>query len=142
MKKIILLLIAATGVTFAQAQKMNENAVPAPVRSGLQKQFPGTNNVKWEKEKGNYEAGFKSNGTDYSVLLNADGKIIETEIAMSVHSLAAPVKEYVAKNYPGQKLKGAAKITDAKGIVTYEAELEGKDLIFDASGKFLKVVND
>jgi len=46
------------------------------------------------------------------------------------------------KNIRAKKIKEAAKITDAKGVVTYEAEVTGKDLIFDASGKFLKEIKD
>jgi hypothetical protein len=35
-------------------------------------------------------------------------------------------------------VKEAAKITQADGAIMYEAEVNGKDLIFDASGKFVK----
>jgi len=50
--------------------------------------------------------------------------------------------EYVIKNYLGSKIEEAAKITDAAGKITYEAEIEkGKEeieLIFDANGQFIK----
>ncbi len=39
-------------------------------------------------------------------------------------------------------MKEAAKITDAHGVVTYEAEVKGMDLLFDSAGKFLKEVKD
>ncbi|MFT3903872.1 MAG: PepSY-like domain-containing protein [Niabella sp.] len=142
MKKLVFLLTIMAGVSFANAQKIQEKGVPASVKAGLQKQFPNAKGVKWEKEKGNYEAGFKLNATDYSVLLNASGSVLETETAMAVNALPAPVKDYVAKHYPGKKIKEAAKITDAKGIVTYEAEVSGKDLIFDKSGKFIMAQKD
>ncbi len=108
----------------------------------MQKQFPDAKNVKWGKEDSNYEAGFKVKETGYSVLLNASGNVIETEVAIGINSLGSPIKEYVAKNYPGHKIKEAAKITDARGIVTYEAEVNGKDLIFDNAGNFLKEIID
>ncbi|HEX2846944.1 MAG TPA: PepSY-like domain-containing protein [Chitinophagaceae bacterium] len=138
MKKIAFLLAAVASVSFANAQKIQEKDVPAAVRTGLQKQFSNARNVKWEKEKGNYEAGFKVKQTDYSVLLGASGNIMETEAPIASDALPAPVKEYVSKHYPGKKIKEAAKITDAKGVITYEAEVNGKDLIFDDSGKFIK----
>ncbi|MBC7865300.1 MAG: hypothetical protein IAF38_20155, partial [Bacteroidia bacterium] len=37
-----------------------------------------------------------------------------------------------------KKVKEAAKITDAKGVVTYEAEIDNADYIFDSTGNFLK----
>lgn len=142
MKKLLFLLTAVAGITVANAQKIQEKSIPEPVKSGLQKRFPDVKNVKWEKEGGNYEAGFKQQGTNYSVLLTSAGDIIETEVGMAADALAAPIKDYVAKNYPGQKIKEAAKITDEKGMVTYEAEVKGKDLIFDDAGKFIKEQKD
>lgn len=142
MKKLAFLLAAIAIASFANAQKIQEKEVPALVKTGLQKQFPEAKKVKWEKEKDNYEAGFKMKETGYSVLINPSGSIIETETEISINSLSASVKDYVATHYPGQKIKEAAKITDANGVVTYEAEVDGKDLIFDHSGKFLKEVKD
>jgi hypothetical protein len=142
MKKLIILFAAGAGVVFINAQKIQQKDIPASVQSGLQKQFPDAENVKWEKEQSNYEAGFKSKGAAYSVLLNASGSIIETEVPVNVNSLPAPVKQFIAGKYPNQKIKEAAKIIDSKGIVTYEAEAGGKDLIFDSKGNFLKEIKD
>ena len=142
MKKLFFLLAAVASVSFANAQKVSEKEVPAVVKSAIHKNHPNAKDLKWEKEKGNYEAGFEVGEQDYSVLIAASGQIIETEVEIKVDALPAGVKEYVSKNYAGQKIKEAAKITDAKGVVTYEAELKGKDLIFDQSGKFLKEVKD
>lgn len=138
MKKSVFLWVAAASISLAQAQKIQEKEVPGSVKTALQKQFPNAKNVKWEKEDSNFEAGFTLNSTGYSVLLTASGSILETETEISADALPAPVKDYLKKYYPGKKIKEAAKITDAKGVVTYEAEVNGKDLIFDSSGKFLK----
>ena len=142
MKKILFLLISASSILFTHAQKINEKNVPPVVKATLQKQFPTAKNVIWEKEKENYEAGFKINETNYSALLTPAGDMIETEIEISVTALATSITNYIAKHYPKQKIKEAAKITNAKGEVTYEAEVNNKDLIFDHSGKFLKEIKD
>jgi hypothetical protein len=43
------------------------------------------------------------------------------------------------KNHEGgATIKEAARITDANGKTTYEAEVRGKDLIFDEKGNYLK----
>jgi hypothetical protein len=48
------------------------------------------------------------------------------------------VRAYIAKHHAGKKIKEAAEIVDAKGKKTYEAEVGGKDLIFDEKGQFIK----
>lgn len=52
------------------------------------------------------------------------------------------ILDYVKTNYKGQSVKEVAKITDAKVTVTYEAEIKGMDLLFDANGKFIKEVKE
>ncbi|PIF43694.1 putative PepSY-like beta-lactamase-inhibitor [Chryseobacterium sp. 52] len=142
MKKLIFLLTISTAVAFVNAQKVQQKDVPALVQKGFQKQFPTIKEAKWEKENGNYEAGFKVNGTAKTVVINPSGNILETETEMNSSSLLAPVKVYLAKNYANQKIKEAARITDVKGIITYEAEVKGKDLIFDSKGKFVKEIKE
>lgn len=138
MKKTVILLSVMFTVLFANAQKISDKEVPAVVKSALQKNYPNAKELKWEKEKGNYEAEFEVNETDYSLLIDASGNILEIEIEIKVDALPAKVKDYITKNYVGQKIKEATKITSSKGVVTYEAELKGKDLIFDSNGNFIK----
>ncbi|MCZ2357619.1 MAG: PepSY-like domain-containing protein [Bacteroidia bacterium] len=138
MKKTVILLSVMFTVLSANAQKISDKEVPAVVKSALQKNYPNAKELKWEKEKGNYEAEFEVNETDYSLLIDASGNILETEIEIKVDALPAKVKDYITKNYAGQKIKEATKITSSKGVVTYEAEVKGKDLIFDSNGNFIK----
>jgi len=134
MKKMLILLAAITIVMNCNAQK----DIPATVKSTFQKQYPDIKKVKWEKEQNNYEASFETNEINHSVLIDASGKIVETEVEINLEALPTSVKDYVAKNYAGNKIKEAAKITDANGAVTYEAEVKGKDLLFDSNGVFIK----
>lgn len=138
MKKTVILLGAMFAITFANAQKISDKEVPTAVKTTLQKSYPNAKEIKWEKEKANYEAEFEVNETDYSLLIDISGNIIETEIEIKFDELPANAKAYISKNYAGQKIKETAKITDSKGVVTYEAEIKGKDLIFDSNGNFIK----
>jgi hypothetical protein len=52
------------------------------------------------------------------------------------------ILQYVKANYKGQKIKEAAIITNNKGLVKYETEIKGFDLIFDAAGEFMKAEKD
>ena len=58
--------------------------------------------------------------------------------AMPVAQLPAGVTDYVHSHYPGAKITEAGKVTDAEGKTRYEAEVKGKDLLFDEKGNFLK----
>ena len=70
--------------------------------------------------------------------MDAQANIIETEVEIELSQLPTGILDYVKNNYTGRKVKEAAKITDAKGTVTYEVEIKGMDLIFDNNGKFIK----
>lgn len=138
MKKLLSLVALATAIGFsACAQKLDASKVPASVKATFEKQYPGVS-VKWEKEDGKYEAGFKQNGNTMSALYEANGTMTESEMDIKVSDLPASVLAYVKENYKGKKIKEGAKITKSDGTVNYEAEVDGKDVIFDATGKFLK----
>ncbi len=113
--------------------------VPANVKAVFQKEFPGAAHIKWEKERGSYEAAFTNSGKKMSVLYSPGGIKEETEVSIPIASLPAPAKKFAeAKG----KIKDAAEITRADGSTVYEAEVNGKDLIFDKNGTFIKEVKD
>jgi uncharacterized protein (DUF2164 family) len=142
MKKSIIIAASILATTMAHAQKVQEKEIPAEVKSSFTKHFAAAKNTKWEKEEGNYEAEFDLNKTEQSALFDAKGTLLETEVEIELSQLPAGVLEYVKAHYANQTIKEAAKITDANGTVTYEAEIKGMDLIFDSSGKFVKELKD
>jgi hypothetical protein len=138
MKKVTMISALVSLIGFsACAQKLDASKVPAAVKATFAKQYPGAS-VKWEKEDGKYEAGFKQNGNTMSALYEANGTMTESEMDIKVSDLPASVLAYVKENYKDKKIKEGAKITKSDGTVNYEAEVDGKDVIFDAKGKFLK----
>lgn len=140
MKKTMLIVAGLIISLAASAQKVKENDVPAPVKDVFKNSYKDAKEVKWEKEGANYEAEFEISESDQSVIYDPTGKLLETEVEIKTEELPSAVKEYVSKNYKAAKIKEATKITDEKGAVTYEAEVKGKDLIFDSNGKFIKEV--
>ncbi|MBK8736270.1 MAG: PepSY-like domain-containing protein [Saprospiraceae bacterium] len=142
MKKLALMTVAAMITSLTFAQKLQEKDVPAPVKTAFQKNFPQAKVEKWEKEGVNFEAEFELNKSEQSVLFDAQGDIIETEIEIEISELPNGILDYVKKNYKGQSVKEAAKITDTKGTLTYEAEIKGMDLLFDSNGKFIKEIKN
>jgi len=142
MKKLALMMVAAMITSLTFAQKLQEKDVPAPVKTAFQKNFPQAKVEKWEKEGVNFETEFELNKSEQSVLFDAQGGIIETEIEIEISELPNGIVDYVKTNYKGQSVKEAAKISDTKGTLTYEAEIKGMDLLFDSNGKFIKEIKN
>lgn len=133
MKKVIMMGAVSTAISFTvQAQKIDTSKVPAAVKAAFAKQYPGVS-VKWEKEGAKFEAGFKQNGNTISALFEPNGKLEESEMDIKVADLPATVLAYVKEHYKGKSIREGAKIMKADGTVNYEAEVDGKDIIFDAN---------
>lgn len=136
---IALLVVLVT--TAANAQKLDAAKVPGVVKTACAKRYPGIA-VKWEKEDGKYEASFKRNSSSMSAMFEPDGTFTESEVDINWKELPAAVLAYVGEHYKGKVIKEGAKITKADGTINYEAAINGKDVIFDANGKFLKEMKD
>ena len=135
MKKVLVLFVAlGFAVSASYAQKVKASQVPAAVKAAFAKKHAGLSKVSWEMEKSDYEAGFSLNGKETSEVYTEKGVLVESEVEIKVSELPDAVK----MKLKGQKVKEAAKITKANGTIVYEAEVKGKDLLFDAQGNAVK----
>jgi hypothetical protein len=142
MKKNLIITTLVSALTIsAFGQKLDAAKVPEPVKTTFTTKYSGIT-PKWEKEDGNYEASFKQNGKSISAMFTPVGIFTESEMDIAVSDLPATVLAYLKDHYAGKTIKEGAKITKADGTVNYEAEVNGKDVIFDANGRFLKEVKD
>jgi len=139
MKKIFF----GISLCFAIAVSAQKSVAPEAAKTAFAKAYPGATKVKWEKEDGNYEVTFvdKSNN-EISAIYNAKGILQESEQEMKATALPASVLTYIKEHYKGVHLKGGAKITKGDGSINYEAAIKGKDVLFDANGKFIKEVKE
>jgi hypothetical protein len=141
MKKLLLCSFYLSGAVSSSifAQDLKSKDVPEAVKTAFAQKYPDAKKVSWEKEKGNYEAnwGGKS-GEDSSVTFTPSANFVEIVVAIPVNHLPPGVAPYVISHYKGAKIREAGKVTDAEGRHMYEAEIKGKDLIFDEKGGFLK----
>ena len=140
MKKLFLLYcLAALSVSGTLAQDIKAKDVPTVVKNALAKKYPSATKVSWEKEKGNYEANWGGKSSeDTSVQFTPAGDFVEEVNAIVVSQLPPAVSDYIKAHYNDAKIKEAGRVTDAKGTKMFEAEIKGKDLIFDENGKFIK----
>ena len=139
MKISCLVLLGIFFILPSFAQKVKSNEVPATVKPALQQKYPDAKNVYWEKEHGNYEANWGGKSKeDNSVQFTPAGEFIEYVKAIPVSELPKGVSDYVKSHYKGAKITEAGKVTDAHGKTFYEAEVKGKDIVFDEHGSFVK----
>ena len=142
MKKALMVLLVSAGCTVcANAQSLKESAVPSATKEAFQKQYPNTP-AKWEKEKSAYEVNFKKDNKTMSAVIDKSGVIMETETDIAINELPKNVQKYLKSHYKNKRVTEAAKIVKANGQINYEGEVNGKDVIFDESGKFLKEAKD
>jgi len=131
-----LFIASVTGLFFSCS---GSDKIPPAARAAFIKEFPKAINVDWDKEEdGSLEANFEQDGKHNSATFFADGKLKEVELEIMETALPALVNQYVQENYPDTKIKAAAQITDAAGKITYEVEVSGKQLFFDAIGNLLQ----
>jgi hypothetical protein len=128
-------LLSAAG--FAQEKKDAPVKPPAAAEAAFKKAYPNATGVKWSAEEGDYEVNFKQAKLEMSAVYTAAGALKETEEEISKSALPASITAYVKQHYKGS-IKAAAKITDAKGDVTYEVEVGETEVFFTKDGKFLK----
>ncbi len=138
MKKTFLLIALALGVISVQAQNLDESKVPADAKTAFKKSYPSITTVKWEKEDGNFEAHFKDGAAVETAVYDATGKFLSLEKVIASTGLPKAATDYLAKNVSGKRIQEAAEIKSADGTITYEAEVNEVDYIFDAKGNYLK----
>lgn len=139
---IIILFLAACSSAQSNEKKGKHSTTPTVVQDAFKQKYPNISTVKWEKEEANYEASFRKNKIETSVVISEKGKILETESEISNAELPKLALTYIETNFSGQKIKEAAKIELSNGIIQYEAEVKGKDLIFDEKGNFIKSITN
>jgi hypothetical protein len=142
MKILIFLLFIIFFYAGTSAQHLKDSEVPAPVKEKFSNMYPNITAVEWEMEHGRFEAEFKENKTETSVIFEKNGTYIQQEVEIHVSSLPSKVNDYASEKLPGKKIKEGSKITDASGKISYEAEIGGHDYIFDEEGNFIRDESD
>jgi len=137
MKKILLIMAVTLG-SFVYGQNISNSAVPSAVASKFSALYPSSKAEQWKNAKGNYETKFTQDNTKMCVVIDPSGNVVKTSTSINVSELPKSVSDYVAKNYPKQKISEACKTMEADGKVKYEAKVKESHLCFDADGNFVK----
>jgi hypothetical protein len=144
MNKIIFLsLIAVIGLS-ACNQAGNTRQVPTNISEAFSKLHPTATILKWNDEPPIWEAKYKDGGEKGAVSFNSKAEITETELVITESQLpnATVIPSYIKLHYPNDNIKGCEKVTKQDGSITYEIQVTGKEIVFDASGKYLSEEKD
>ena len=132
---ITLSLVVISNIAIAQ----KTSDIPLAVRQAFAKQYTDPKDIKWEKEKDNYEVSFVYHRDHMSAVYSADGHKVETETKIAIDNLPDAARKYATAK---GKIKEAARIMKADGSIMYEAEVDGIDLLFDKAGTFVSQSKD
>ena len=118
MKKIILFLAIGFFAITANAQKINEAAVPAPLKAAFVKLYPTAAVSSWTKEPvNNIRAEFVNAGVGTSVLMGPNNNLLETKIEIKASEFPKTAADYCSD----KSITKSYKITSYTGAVTYQA---------------------
>jgi hypothetical protein len=140
MKNLIFLSIFLGFFNQSQAQSVSKIAaeIPAAVIASNKNGHPKATQIEWSKKGTNFESKFTENGNIKIITYDEFGNSLEEEEIISVGALPADVMKFVKSHYKNPNIDEASRIKNQKGIITYEVEIKGMNLIFDANGVFLK----
>lgn len=144
--KAITLLLCALICAPAMAGNIQDDSVPASVKTCIREHYPAAKSIEWDfdKKKRLYEAEFEIGGLEYNVEITPDGVLHAAKEDFPVSELPQAIAQYIEAHYPGSKILGANKKTRG-GITTYDVGIVTKDarghhrnLYFDTQGKPVK----
>lgn len=150
--KNLLLILTFISSFFVQAQTAeNSNKVEPNLQviKAFEKDFPKIEPV-WrtvydgdDKDQLSYEADFTLKNTDMTAVYNELGVFKVLEVQIKEGEIPVKISRYMAKNYPKNNIKKAAKLITNSGETTYELGItingQWVDAIFNKEGDFLEM---
>ena len=139
----ILVIVAACAKQHSQS---NNQDIPDNVQKKFKTDFSGIACADWEIEDGLYEAEFKENGLERTVIYDADGNKIAMETEFPVDDLSELILNYISDNYADAEIEEAETVESTDGNFTVvEVEIDNNleiELFFDTAGNFVKQVEE
>ncbi|WP_132055579.1 PepSY-like domain-containing protein [Pseudocnuella soli] len=138
--KLLGICVAFLGITLtACSQDIAADKVPSVVTNAVQAKFAGATKIDWEKKDKMYEAEFTQDSVEYTVEVDATGKITRQKHDLTLAQLPAGIAQAITAEYKDYELDDMEQV-EVAGTIFYQVELEAprgkKDvqLVFDANG--------
>lgn len=134
MKKLFLSILVLSLPLLSNAQKVNQENIPAPVMNAFKAMYTNVPKVKWEMDYADYEAEFTNNKMEMSAKYDKDGKWLETETAIKSIALPKAVKECLTKEFgelSAYKFDDCQKVQNAANEISYEMDIIKGELKYE-----------
>jgi uncharacterized protein YxeA len=138
MKNFLVVLILFAVFSSCNTEK---DGIPSAVKAKFEKEYPDVV-PKWEQEGEYFEAEFKTDGAENSVLFDAEGNIVLKEMEIIMEALPEDAMIYLQENFAGEKIREVEKGESSEDGVFFKVEIkkDGKemDILFNEKGGFIK----
>jgi len=131
-------ILAVALATIALSACTSERKPDARIVAAFKTMHPSATVERWLDEPPNWEAKYTDGSEHGAVSFDATGKVVETELVIPAEALPTAAGEHIKEHYPAERVQGVERITRMNGTVTYEVQVTGKELVFDADGRFLE----
>lgn len=138
MKKVFLLTALLVFFVQSQAQKVLTKDVPAFVRQACMEAHPKAMNVKWTTKGSTFQCEFIENKKSLSATFDNTGFLLENERNIPIEALPRDIITFINSKYKNKKINAVSKMTDRMHVVRYQVQVDGKNLVFDDNGNYLK----
>ncbi|MEJ8757829.1 PepSY-like domain-containing protein [Pontibacter sp. H259] len=134
MKTLLFGFVFAGLAGFAvNAQNINPKDLPAAVTNAVSQKYTNASKVEWEMHETNYEAEFKINRVEHTVLVDPAGTIVMAKRDVDKKELPQAINTAI-----GQGKLDDAEVLEKDGTTYYQVELDDKagdkKLVFTADG--------
>lgn len=141
MNRIIIITILLLFAKNTFAQNIDQNQVPAVVLNTFQLKFPNADDVRWKKDKNDYQINFKVNDKENKLTLNYKGNVLEHSQDLYISEIPKVVLETIRARVPYFDIHDADKY-EKDNRITYEIKfkIDGKYRFFwiNEKGELLK----
>lgn len=137
------LVAAVAGCSTASRERpLQEQQVPAAVRTAFHRQFPAAHVTRYALEKRGWHALYELEtdecGAPQSLTYTAAGELAEMETPLPFERLPAAVQASCKQAWPSAPIK-LVELVQSRGKISYEIHLEqnGQNIeaVFDAAGE-------
>jgi len=137
MKTIVFLLAFAGILSKSNSQELASLAVPLPVQKAFSKANPSAPAIEWKQNGSLYIASYTKDQLMKSFTYNAQGKLLETEVQVTVGQMPTAALRYINEKHPDGLIKKVSRISETGRKTVYLVSMNDLDILFDAEGKFL-----
>ena len=124
-------------LTHTRAQESTVLILPTQVTDLFTLLYPDAKSLEWQFTGDRYKAEFKNNKMETMALIDAEGRLLQTNTEIKITALPEPALSLLADKFAEEKIDLAMISENAKGVITFTAVIDKADYTFDATGQLM-----